>query len=61
MTRRERLTIANHENIKLKMLYVVSTINVNLRAKLCPLVKIWPTCAIAYVAAKNDPLSHRRR
>lgn len=51
----------NHENIKLMMLYTVSTINATLRPKLCPERMIWPTCAIAYVAAKNDPFSHRRR
>lgn len=51
----------NHENIKLIILYTVSSINVTLRPKLWPERMICPTCAMAYVAAKNDPFSHRRR
>lgn len=51
----------NHENVRLIILYTVSAMNAIFRVKLCPDRRICPTCAMAYVAAKKDPLSHRRR
>ena len=55
------LTIANQEAIRFMTLYTVWTRRTNLRPMLCPDSRIWPEWAIAYVAAKNDPFSHRRR
>ena len=41
------LTMLNHENIKLMILYTVSTNSMILRCRLCPERKICPTCAMA--------------
>ena len=42
-------------------LYSVSTTRVSLRQTLWPEPRIWPRCATAYVAAKNEPFNQRRR
>lgn len=55
------LTMLNHAKIKFMMLYTVSTISTIFRVVLCPERSICPTWAMAYVAAKKEPFSHRLR
>ena len=60
-THLNKLTMLNHANTRLMILYTVSIMNTTFLVKLWPERMICPTWAIAYVAAKKEPLSHLRR